>query len=312
MQLPNLPVAAEFDPRSGKYILHYDASLHQKSNCARYVFYRLISGLRLPGKDFKMEYGTAFHKAMRGFYGGKPIEAAMEDAIAYYSRVSVPEGEWRNIAHLANVVLQYGTYWKQQGDTLKPDVINGKPLLEQNFAVPIYSDDVMEVLLSGTLDFKGTYNSRSTICDHKTTAIRDVNGYLAKADLSPQLMVYVLIYTMLFPTEPRPGAMLNGIFLSQTNKNQFVRSDVVEFDDYKLKVLHHSIMARVTEVVEHFKLFLDKKEGVFPPNYTCCEQQYGMCEFAPLCRQSDNSLVETLVKNNYETSVYDPLKFQNE
>jgi hypothetical protein len=53
------------------------------------------------------------------------------------------------------------------------------------------------------------------------------------------------------------------------------------------------------------EFMLQDIDYLFEPNYTCCDEKYGMCEYAPLCR-IDNENREVLISTEYTTGQYDP------
>jgi len=311
-----LQLPIEQDKETGRYILRYDASLHSKSNCYMYVWNRLFLGLTTEHKDFKMEYGTAFHKALAHWYrGNHNPEQCIALAVAHYAPVTVPTSDWRSLAHLVNCLMQYFEHYGS-GDTLVAGRIGTEYLVEKNFAYPFYRTDTTELLLCGTIDLKGECMNRHVICDHKTTSMsQNPTGYLAKADPSAQLLTYATINSLLFPTEPPIGVMLNGIFLNRTNKNVFQRSDLIEPTEWQLRHHKNALIGKAKEIISRFESVLASKPGedpaeLFPPNFTCCSAEYGMCEFVPMCRCLDADSRAAIASSNFVSKKYDPLQFQ--
>ena len=310
---------------SGKYIMRMDASLYKKSNCHRYIWFRLIRGL-VEGegqKDFKIEYGTAFHKGLALWYSGKPLEQCLDAAFNHYNQDDIfkPDSDYRNTAHLILCFRQYADYYKKEGETLTPLYRNGNPVLEISFAYPYYSTPLVDVVMCGTIDFRGVFGgSIPVIVDHKTTGSYYPETFLDSYCISPQLMMYKMIWELLFPAED-VQCMVNGIFLRKSNKNEFRRSLPIEFSPYTMERFKDGLYHTVQHIVEGFQRYLATRiqgrsgqnivEDFFIPNYTECDGKFGMCEFLPLCLAGGNTSDEDgIAETHYQQRVYDPSEWQ--
>jgi len=313
--------------KSGKYIIKYDASLYKKSNCKRYVWFKLLRGL-VQGegqRDFKIEYGTAFHKALALWYSDihASIEQCTQVAFDHYGQpdIFIPDDDYRSLSHLVNCFMQYVDYYKKEGETLSPLIRNGKPVLEVSFAYPYYSTPLVDVLLCGTIDFRGLFgNSIPVIVDHKTTSSYYAQQFLDSYCISPQLMMYKMIWEMLFPAED-VQCMVNGIFLRKSNKNEFRRSLPIEFPPSVMKHFKNKLHKTIVYIVEGFSRYLasriqgklgqDIVDDFFIPNYTECDGKFGLCEYLPLClADGSDDGIEGIVENHYQLKTYDPSQFQ--
>ena len=144
--------------------------------------------------NHKMEYGTAYHKALEEFYSSGDKTAALNRALEHYSNpeIVVPETDWRTSGHLANCLNQYFENYAEI-DGLVVDRHMGEPLLEMKFAYPFYTNGTVDVLLCGTIDFLGTYFGENIICDHTSTAVTAIDRYLNAYRMSTQLMAYTMV-----------------------------------------------------------------------------------------------------------------------
>jgi len=315
MTLQQLPIIR--DAKTGRYIIKYDASAHLDSNCLRKMWYRIFRGIRHGDKDYKMEYGTAFHKAMVVHYSGGTLEQCIDVAFQHYTQpdIFVPDNEWRSSAHLVLCINQYIAHYKKNGDMLSPSLDKeGKPILEKKLSYPYYKTERVEFLLEGTIDFKGKWCSQyDVIADHKTTAITQKESYLNGYTLSPQLMMYKFIHDQLFGGNI--ACMINGVFLNRSGKNSFHRSELFTFSDEQMDNFKYQLNIKVMQLVKLFETLLDENNivelnSLFYPNYTCCDEKYGMCEYAMLCRMPSAQDREFLIQNEYNIKTYNPLDFQ--
>lgn len=268
-----------------------------------------------------MEYGTAAHKALQLHYSGASWQDAIAAAVTHYSQpdIHVPEEDWRCTAHLVNLLMQYGAWWKEEGELLQPlKDKDGKALVERKFAYPLMRTDRVEVLLCGTIDLLATHvgiDGRIVVVDHKTTSLVQVDAYMDSYTMSPQLMTYLTVYEDLFPEySGNVCCMINGLFLSRSNKNTFRRSPLIEFTPRQLVSFKKMMLLRMGEVVRRFESWLDNPttplHELFPYNFTCCEQWFGMCEMKRLCSCGTDDEMESIVSNDFKTKQYNPLMFQ--
>ena len=301
--------------KDGRYIVKIDASLYTQSACPRRMWYMGGRGLRYDGKSHKMEYGTAFHKALQEYYTTFNTTKAVAVAVEHYAQpdIHIPDNDFRDIGHLIATLHQYFTEYEVI-DGLRPVMDDDGPLLEQRFAIPYFTDgNLLDVVLCGTVDMIGTFNGINVIVDHKTTALMQVEKYLDSYQNSPQMMFYSMIYKQLFPNEER-GVVINGIFLSRTGKNKFQRSTIITFPNHVLNEFAAHLHNVITDFANGlYAVIADGKdpEKEFLPNFNCCQTKFGECSFSPVCttpRQDDR---ETLVTSLFTTTnTYDPLKFQ--
>ena len=297
--------------KDGKLILKIDASLIKESACERRMWYRLCRGLRKRNSNHKMEYGTAVHKALESYYSDDDKEKAIDVAIDHYADVLVPDKDFRDLAHLVNLLGQY--FKEDTGLTVRRDP---EPLLEMRFAYPYLQTPELDVLFCGTIDFVGTYFGRPVIVDHKSTASYGIASYFASYKISPQLMFYSLMWHKLFP-EDNVGCMINGLFLGRSNKNKFERSEIFEFSKDRLDKFQAYIDDLVVRIRSKLEIYFKEPivggrdgEDIFLSNFACCETRFGLCAFAPLCTANSAADRESIVNMDYINKVYDPLQFQ--
>jgi len=309
----NLPFTLQQDPATKRYILRFNASLYKESNCLRKVYYRAVEGLTQEGKDFKMEYGTAFHKALRLRYDGGDLQAQCKVALDHYMSVDCGE-DWRSSAHLLNCITQYDIAYK--ADMVQPLTLpDGTRALEITFSIPFYRNKWIEVLLCGTIDMIGRYLGQVVIVDHKTTSLSQADSYLASYRTSPQLMVYELACGIILPNVVQ-GSVINGIFLSKTNKNTFKRSEVISFSDSQKRRFEIGLRGRIALIADNLAKHIDNSatqeslDELLNCNYTCCEETLGQCSFVGLCACDSEADATSLKSLNFVNRIYDPLTFQ--
>jgi len=290
-----------------RYILRIDASAYKESACDLKFYYTTVRGLRSSYMNHKMEYGTAYHKALETFYETGDRAEAMNEGLTHYSNpeIIIPDSDWRTAGHLANCLTQYfDTY--QDVDGLKVEKHEGKALLEMKFGFPFYTNGFIDVIICGTIDFIGTYFGQNVICDHKSTAITGVDRYLDTYRMSTQIMLYTLVMRKLFP-DRNYQAVINGIFLSRTGKNKFQRSAILDYSAEKLAYFEQHLTQTIVKFVELLTKNIKEDKNYFLPNFNCCETKFGMCKFVKICNAGDFG--EAVIENDFYTKLYNPLNF---
>ena len=304
MELLNLEKTEE-----GKLILKIDASLIKESACERRLWYMLCRGLRRRNTNHKMEYGTAVHKALESYYSDGDEEKAVNMAIDHYVDVLVPDKDFRDLAHLVNLLNQY--FKQDTGLEVRKDPDS---LVEMRFAYPYKQTPELDIIFCGTIDFVGTYFGRPVIVDHKSTAAYSPAAYFASYKISPQLMFYNLIWKTIFPEE-NVGCMINGLFLGRSNKNKFERSEIYEFSKDRLdkfKAYIDDMINRLVLRLTALKIRTEdtEAEDIFLSNFSCCETRFGLCSFSSLCTANSRHDRESIINMDFIDKIYDPLQFQ--
>jgi PD-(D/E)XK nuclease superfamily len=318
-----LPTNVTYDADTNTYILRLDASLYNESDCERLLLYKAIYGLRASQVNYKADYGTAFHKALKVWYGSKTAtieECFLAASMSYMPVVPfVPDGDFRQAGHLLSTISQYLQTYTRTNDLLIPSLYSGSPLLEYNFAWPYIrvegknSSPNIELLLCGTIDMKATVCGQHTIVDHKTTAAWNPQEFCDKAYNSAQLMFYTMMFKKFFPDIVDLGAMLNCVFLSRTGKATFKRSDIIVYSSERLQEFEAGLRLKCYQLITGFDLMLKSgNDNCWTPNYTRCDKFIAKCEFFEACRLQSKEAREEVLQDvtEFTSSVYDPLKFQ--
>lgn len=329
-ELPE-PITLTYDTAKRKWVMLFDASAYGRSACHMNMWYLIFKGLATGKKDHKMEYGTAAHAALGHYYthfrhGMNDADTsalrsvALSKAIAHFMdpEIEVPEDDYRSISHLIGMLGGYFTNYA--ADSLEvlsldlPDkdgVVTRRPLVEQKFCLPFYLDDVLEVNLSGTIDFVGYNFDQLIIMDHKTTSATWAKGYLDDYELSPQLMMYAFIFRQLFPSLVDDyfgiGTMINGVFLRKAGNNVFQRSDVFNFTTEQVDAFVRQLTDTVHGIAAAFHEWLETGQP-FSQNFTQCTAHFG-CPYRKLCKAGAVDRAQ-IIEQQYVLRTYDPRTFQ--
>lgn len=321
---PPQPLALEFDAARGKWLMSFDASAYSNSACKKNTFFLIFRGLTSGRKDHKMEYGTAFHAAMAHYYTFrrhtmppdtvKMLQAeSLNKAMAHLLQpdIEIPEDDYRSVMHLLTCITQYYEFYAVE--PLQVLTLGGKPLVEQKFSIPFYSDHLLEVSLTGTIDLAAHWCDQLVLVDHKTTAASSTRWYLSDYDLSSQLMMYTFIFGKLFPSlvdaEYGVGTMINGIFLRKSGKNAFERSSIRNFTPEQMDFFVRHLKETISGLAAAFHAWITGEDlHAFTSNFTQCHKKFS-CPYCKLCLATEAER-ETIIKNEYVLRAYNPLLFQ--
>lgn len=195
------------------------------------------------------------------------------------------------------------------------------PATEITFKIKIYEDDRTIIYLCGTIDTVGKFqNGCFAIRDWKTTSSHKQEEFITNFELSRQLRIYTLAAKIMSNTNPdsilgkigatNMGAFIDAIFIKpKANDNEYLRSDVFQFNDEDLNKFKQTLMDYIHEfalrcigVSSGLEL---PKEGIL--NGTC-STPYGKCKFWNVCKNND-TVASLILKRDFTRKIYDPLSF---
>jgi hypothetical protein len=204
--------------------------------------------------------------------------------------------------------------------------IDGKPLVEKNFALPYYSDDDIEVILCGTMDKIGKVkNSNYAVGDYKFTSVWNSVEYLASYALSPQLLFYTLalkLYAKIAPDSDigkigltPVSAFIDGVFLGpDAKKVKLERSELFTFKQKQLDEFERLMMSKIMELKEEaIRLEADVTYEI--PRYGmfngACQTHYGLCKYFRVCSAPDKISRDMMLEKFFTKKEYNPLNFNS-
>ena len=245
-----------------------------------------------------------------------PFEAYLE---------KYPEGEFRTLSHLIKSCRAYvETYDKQE--PLQPDFYfdedkkEKRAKVEQTFAFPYWQNQHFVIMLSGTIDFNGTYAGERCLVDHKTTAARDeMFFYRFNFDIQPMFYVWVDNYLNMRGDVYLPF-LVNGIFLKKPSVKamnedrwdgcEFRRSSLIHYSINQM----HEFSSWLENKLNKLCSFLDCgafKEMEKNLELSACKEIYGsLCKYFPICSLSPERRAMKVEASFTDGVTYEPLRFQ--
>jgi hypothetical protein len=292
-----------------------------------------------------VEYGSAMHHFLEGFLSLPANErnnkyiASMLAAQDYFKNKPMlwkPTKNYLNVEHLNKSCFHFVTgehhklteYWEP---LINP--LDNKPMLEVKFAIPYFSNEIMDIVLCGTIDavMQSKRNPNLiAVCDFKTSSARDSAEYLGGYTISSQLMMYV--YALKYYISRGEGDFWSGLsdrivgaFIfalfpqapstkgSNVTPIKCEQSNLFIFNDEQLKefaMLLSQKATRISTIVNAYHTNESRrthKEGALT-GY--CQQQFGSnCPYFGACCAPDDDAMFSLLEAKHKKSFYDPRTF---
>lgn len=305
-----------------KWIVKLDATAISSSTCFKRFWLNTIGGYRDALFPNDMEFGTAFHIFAHEVQRTKGnIPFALGKAQEYYSqqpKFCKEKKEYLTKEYLAQVCTRYWTDVMSK-DSLTTVEVNGVPLVEQNFAIPLTVTDSAEYLLGGTIDrIVRTGNSgRVSILDYKSTGkyAKSSDQFFLEKELSTQLLCYTVgarylgqvaknpeLQTIL---EYTPSCLIEGIFIPSGVTIEFKRSKYITFTQDQIS----EWMSMLNDLVREIDLVFSGernliRDGMFNG---ACGGGYSLCKYFRVCCCPDAIASQHILNREFVTIQYDPL-----
>jgi hypothetical protein len=335
-----------------KTVIYVDASsLKDCGGCYRKYYLNNLKGYNLlEEKEYKMAYGTGFHKFAENFYSGVSVKDSIQIAVDYYSEhlkgIIFPEDEFRTPSHLIQVCKKYAESFgsdvivpiKSLQDCpncspKEPDKEHAakchtckdtgkveKPLVEAKFAIPWFHTSLYEFILCGTIDLVCLYDGELCLVDHKTTGtyLGNSDGFLKGFELDIQAALYCYIYKSINNLEKAPVFLVNGVFIKKPT-DKAAKSGY--FDGVAFK--RSSVIYYSNEKLQDFSTWLERwrfnmlallevEESALydQPNFAFCKNSFGLCKYFPVC-SAPVDCRKGILEYSYLQKEYNPLKFRD-
>lgn len=313
-QLPATP--------TDKPTYYLNATALGKSACWRRYYYTTILGMVEHRRKPHIEYGVAFHKFAANWRNTGDFQDSVAIAMEHLMApdllaLSDEERKFYTPSHLAQTCYDYAKNYKDDLFSIYRSKKDNQALVEQKFAWPIYEDDSLRILGSGTIDALGTYGTSRCFLDIKTSAVWKVTEYLDSYRLSTQMLFYRTMLDKIAKAYDNKelsdmSCLIDGVFISAKGPTKFIRSEpLIEFNPRILETFLQCLEEFTKDLTKRLHsclIYIRGYGAYFPPSgLTCgaCETKYGKCEFFDVC--ADNEYIPG--SKNFYVKEYNPLRF---
>lgn len=238
-----------------------------------------------------LAFGGAVHAGLDAYLKGsdKWRDAALADAaVTELDALGDPK---RNTTKLLDLLesyfLMYSRDRNMQFDILSLD---GKPCVEQSFAVPLGEVQVefegtkklLQVIWCGKIDLLTRYDRAIAPVDHKTTTVMG-EKFVDDKQRSSQMLGYTYaaryLSNELFGGMPIFGVRINALAM-RTAGYEFKTFDI-PYPEYKVAEWQQETLASVGDLIFELDRFLSK--GIALPTREHCVTKYGKCPYFDVC-----------------------------
>lgn len=258
-----------------------------------------IFGRREAGTSVHLAFGKLYASAMeiaRHSYWGEGLspEASVHKAIRHvlsapdYEDSRNPESS-KSLIRLAHAIDSYFQTFGFASDFLQPKIIDGKPALEFNFAIPLpisHPETGSPLLYTGRYDMWGTYEGQDYLLDDKT-AKRGGDTWDKKWELRGQFLGYLWGHRQY-------RNAVNGMFIRSPilykDYTQHLHT-IKHYSDEMIAEWYNDLLYYVEEMVSLY----DKR---YPKNWSDSCTSYSGCPYTVVCK-ADRAFSNRWLENEF-------------
>ena len=315
-----------------KHTIYLDPSALKKTACTRQYWLACQEGMIPKGSQDKAStfFGTCLHNYAEVWANTGEPDASISTVKMWNEKaekLSYTTGRSSNEYLVAGklvesmlIVREFLEADKEMEILPDPNGQNGKKMTEYKFAIPLFSDENVNVIVCGTIDKlcrqkRGLY----MVGDYKfSRKWGDPYAFLRAYKLDPQPRTYlwaVRWYARQFPNSIFAamvnhgplGFFIDGGFHSKNDPIQMQRSDVMIESDEEIEEFDHMLMQAASNLVANYYFYKDKmpaRDGIVKG---ICKTIYGDCEYAPICKQNSHTGQLAVLNQKYEHRAWEPL-----
>lgn len=318
------------DEQTGKRQIFIDASALKNGSCFRHLWWTAVDGYQLnDSKDHRLAFGSAIHIFLEDLYKGLDRKAAVTRAVDYYApynaTLNLTPYEFRTTTNLIKIckayMEEYNSNFSFNMDFNPLKDKDGKPLVEYKFAIPIWANRQIDLLLSGTIDLVSEYHSIPLVlADHKTSAMTMDEKFFNPYDWDIQPMLYSKVWKEANGLDYYPPFIINGIGCKKpTQKAEkegvfdgavFKRSGIIEYTESQMKWFDTWISRQLHKIIANLTLHGNNYDASRDYNMAACKSIYGHCKYFGVCKLPIERQADKLAAS-YSQNHYNPLKFRD-
>lgn len=328
----NIPV----NPQTGKRQIFIDASALKNSSCFRNLWWTSVEGYQLHGeKNHKLAFGSAIHLFLEDLYKGLPAKDGILRAVEYYKpyndSLNLTLYEFRTTNNLIKICKEYVKQftnshnnmesWLNEYDFIPLKDKESKPLVEYKFAIPIWANEHIDLMLSGTIDLICSYAGMPTLLvDHKTSAMTVDEKFFYAYDWDIQPMLYCKVWKEANKLEHYPPFMINGIGCKKPTLKaekegvfdgvSFKRSGIIQYSDSQMKQFDIWLGRQIQKFIANLMIHGSNYDAAKDYNMAACKSIYGQCKYFGVCKLPLD-MQKYKIESTFIRSHYNPLTFRD-
>ncbi len=270
-----------------KRIIRLDSSTAEYAHCLRKVQLINRQGYTPKESSAPLDFGQGLHRAIGAWTSDRVRPETLKSA-SHYSQmaldyyvgrmcIKIPPRDPDNLRVCVEEYIERYTF----GDQFTPLVAeDGNVAVELPFAIPFYSNEHTDVLLTGVIDAVGTWGGRD-FCfkDIKHSSTTRIEDHLNNSVNRPQFHVYAWALQYEGYCEYYPPVVVDAIYIAKTRRGaQFRRRGPEPMEPHMVENTMRN-MRHLARVLAELP-----EDEPWPENYNSCDGKYRMCEFANVCQ----------------------------
>lgn len=326
---PPLPLLPLIDG----YLFIDNSFIEKMQCCARSAEYNYLHGRRLTGERSALNFGSAWHAAMQARYQHPSYDmpdldcftSMTEAARKHFDDKPQPDGEYRNLSHLCNMISAYNRkHDNEPFEILETD--KGK-IVEHPFAVEIphsfylpckighesnyMKDDgtfeqLIKVIYTGRIDLAIRQDNMLFTLDHKTTFMYG-SGFWNDQKMTGQHVGYCWALDNILGIDTR-GYVVNAACTRAPSKSRPL-PDADDFQRQTYFIEPDRKAEWLENLIELIKQFLYHYESNYMPMSTkWCVGKYGACQYFDVCSLPRTQRLPMLQSGLFEHEDWSPLE----
>lgn len=264
-------------------------------------------------------FGDCIHVGLQNFFLGKSDWLELALARAQETKLDELYDARRNSRQLESLLRSYALEYRMKND-LRFEVvtINGEPVVEQGFTVPLgevrietvnFGTKTIRIFWLGKMDLLTKYSDKLASVDHKTTTVmgeKFADTYMRSSQMLGYTYFAKAVAKRLFGDDAQVfGSRINALAM-RSRGFEFKVFDL-PFADWKIAEWQRETLEAVRDRIHGLDRAL--VTGVVPPTREHCITKYGRCQYFDAC-DSAPTMRDRLIFNDeyFYVSDWSPLK----
>lgn len=292
---------------NGDLLIRLDPTSAKELSCPHKFMLHNMCGLTSKTPKSATEFGQAMHRGIAHWLrsGKQDAIGAIGVAVEYLagSDAVLSDSDPRTPTKAKDLLQGYfDRYSKFDPFTIASDT-QGKLAIELPFSIPFMRVDGVQINIAGVLDALGELSRVPAFKDIKTTSAKSSpTKYFEDYETSLQMMFYSWTLKEAGFCKTYPGAVIDGIFISQ--KEPFVRSPLIEYRPDVIEEMVDWIYEQCVQIIQY------AKQDKFPKNFGFCSANFG-CDFRIICTAQEG-FRKHILNSQFKQREYNPANFGNE
>lgn len=260
-----------------------------------------------------LKFGDAVHAGMEAHLRGESQQDVIDTALARaeHNGLALVADDRRNLSSLVTLFESYFLDYRLRPEKFDPVVLDGKPMIEQSFALPLgtlkFQGKDITVVWTGKIDLVSWWNTKTQLVgvDHKTTSVMGAQ-FTDTMERSSQFLGYLWALGNVSKSlsVPLAGFILNTVAIRKTGFEFKLFS--LPYPSWQVEEWKLTTLGKLQQFLTSYEQYLET--GFLVPTRESCCTKYGKCEFFSVCQSPPRIRGAALLDSpDFELSTWSPL-----